>query len=150
MLSEPISSNSNSDLTCCVWIHASLEERAAVVKSYYNQSVIITTTNQDSMYAIFKPGRMCEGYGGHFVSEWVCASVTTLAATYLVYMFKVRWYTVSFKRYALCRLCWNILFRRYGIICLSQWLVTWLFLDKKHTDASSSHNYKWLSIWTTS
>ena len=66
---------------------------------------------------------MCvhEGYSSHFVCVSVCPSVTTLAATYLVYTSKVRYYTVS------CRLlkilycvdfAENISFGRYGVICL--------------------------------
>ena len=37
---------------------------------------------------------MCEDYGTHFVSEFVFVSVTALAATYLIYMSKVRRYRV--------------------------------------------------------
>ena len=40
---------------------------------------------------IIKPRRMCESYSS-FVCERVCVSVSVLAATYLVYMFKVRRY----------------------------------------------------------
>ena len=37
-------------------------------------------------FNIFNPRRMCKGYGSRFV----CVSVTTLAATYLIYTLKIR------------------------------------------------------------
>ena len=46
-------------------------------------------------WSIFKPQRMRKGYDSRFVCVCVCVSVTALAATYLVYMSKVRQYTVS-------------------------------------------------------
>ena len=39
---------------------------------------------------LVNPRRMREGYGSRFVCECVCVSVTTLAATYLVYTLKIR------------------------------------------------------------
>ena len=52
----------------------------------------------------------------------VCVCVTTLAATYLVYMFKVRRYTVSraFKDLYCVDFAENVSFGSYGIICLPQ------------------------------
>ena len=45
---------------------------------------------------------MLYGYSTRFVCLCVCLSVTTLAATYLVYMFKVRRYTVSCRLLKTC------------------------------------------------
>ena len=71
--------------------------------------------------------------------------VSALAAAYLVYMSKVRQYGVP------CRLlqiyivwtCWKCLFGRYGGICLPQWSVTWLFLNRKHTNGCKQAREKW-------
>ena len=68
---------------------------------------------------LFKPRRMHEDYGSRFVCLSVCVFVTILAATYLVYMSKVRQHTV-YCRYALCGLAENISFGKYGVICLPQ------------------------------
>ena len=70
---------------------------------------------------------------------YVCASVTMLAATYLVYMSKVRRYTLSVSC-GLLKICIvfteNISFGRYDVNFLLRWLATWLFLDKNHTNGS--------------
>ena len=53
---------------------------------------------------IFKPRRMRKGYGNHCV----CVSVTTLAATYVVYMSKARRHTVSCRLLKVC-IVWTLL-----------------------------------------
>ena len=69
----------------------------------------------------------------------VCLSVTALAATYLVYMSKVRWYTVSCRLLKIC-IVWTSLKTFYSgdmasFACHDD-RVTQLFLDKKHTNSS--------------
>ena len=86
------------------------------------------------------------------VALWVCVCVTTLAATYLVYMTKVRQHTVSHR-----------LLKIYTCIVWTYWkCFVWeiwchlpachdvrLFLHQKDTNASW-YDYKWLSRWTAS
>ena len=43
-----------------------------------------------TVVAVINPWRMREGYGSRFVCVSVCVSVTTLAATYLIYTLKTR------------------------------------------------------------
>ena len=57
-------------------------------KGYGSQSAFVHVSH--SMHStLINPRRMREGYGSRFVSVCVCVSVTTLAATYLVYTLKV-------------------------------------------------------------
>ena len=60
---------------------------------------------------------MCEGYGNRSVCVCIClcVSVTVLAATYLVYMSKVRWYTVSCR---LLKICTCIMWTSLKMFCL--------------------------------
>ena len=53
-----------------------------------------------SGWSLIKPWRMCEGYSSH-----VFVSVTALAATYLVYMSKMRQHTVSCR---LLKILWRL------------------------------------------
>ena len=48
------------------------------------------------------PWRMYEGYGSRFVCVSICLSLTALAATYLVYTYKMRRYTVSCRFLQIC------------------------------------------------
>ena len=98
---------------------------------------------------IIKPQRMCEGYGSHFVSECVCYRASGYIPALYVQSEAIYSFLYAFKDTSCVDFAENVFFRRYGIICLSRWLVTRLFLDKKHINASW-HDYKWLSIWTTS
>jgi hypothetical protein len=52
--------------------------------------------------ALVNPWRMREGYSSHFVWEWVCVSVTTLPATYLISMSQMRCYKAPYRVSIVC------------------------------------------------
>ena len=59
-----------------------------------------------NFYSLINPQRMCEGYGGQ--SVYVCLSVTTLAATYLVLTSKIRCLRVLYGILQICNM-WLLL-----------------------------------------
>ena len=67
---------------------------------------VCRSSNEGESSSSVKPQHMCEGYGSHFVCVCVrvCiyVSVTVLVATYLVYMAKVRWHTISYRLLKIC------------------------------------------------
>ena len=74
-----------------------------------------------------KPWRMRKGYGSRFMCECVCYRTSSYkpglcVQSEAIYSFLYDIYCVDFTE--------NVLFGRYGIICLPQWLATQLFLDK--------------------
>ena len=69
----------------------------------YGNTILVMLCQLHPKFFIIKPQRMREGYGSRFVCK--CVSVTALAATYLVYVSKVRRYTVSCRLLKICRIC---------------------------------------------
>ena len=95
------------------------------IYSFLDQKVLGSTikslmVNSAMHCTITNPWRMREGYSSQSVCVCVCLSVTTLAATYLVFTSKIRCLRVLHVVFQICNV-WLLLrmlcFKSYGLFC---------------------------------